>query len=314
VDLLKESANGITISIDRKPRALKKGTLSPLRYPGGKRRLAAYVADILTLNGLRPRLFVEPFAGGASVSLYLLQEGLVETIALGEIDPLVTSFWNVVFNDHQWLIDQIAVTKPTLELWQRLRAKEHKTDRERALACLVLNRTSFSGILAPTAGPLGGLTQKSENTIDCRFYPETIIARITALAAYRKQVLFIANDEWQRTIARVRSRRYNKNNVVFYFDPPFYNKADRLYRYYFAEDDHRALRDTLVNLDAHWITSYDPADEIVRLYRRKGVNIRFVELLYSAMGRGKLVGAQELILTNIAKLPEPRRLWKTAAD
>jgi hypothetical protein len=43
--------------------------LSPLRYPGGKRQLAGYIAATIRLNGLRPKLFVEPFAGGASVAL-----------------------------------------------------------------------------------------------------------------------------------------------------------------------------------------------------------------------------------------------------
>ena len=43
--------------------------LSPLRYPGSKRRLAVYIAETLRLNGLQPKLFVEPFAGGASVAL-----------------------------------------------------------------------------------------------------------------------------------------------------------------------------------------------------------------------------------------------------
>src|SRR5262245_46609770 len=39
--------------------------LSPLRYPGAKRRLSGYMAEVLRLDDLRPKLFVEPFAGGA---------------------------------------------------------------------------------------------------------------------------------------------------------------------------------------------------------------------------------------------------------
>jgi len=51
--------------------------LSPLRYPGAKRRLAGYVAEVLRLNSLRPKVLVEPFAGGASVFLQLLNDDLV---------------------------------------------------------------------------------------------------------------------------------------------------------------------------------------------------------------------------------------------
>src|SRR5262245_43893884 len=135
--------------------------MSPLRYPGGKRRLAAFIAEILRLNGLRPKLFVEPFAGGASVALQLLNDGHVEAIALGEKDPLVASFWRIVFHDHKWLIQRIKRMKPTLPTWDYYKDGEFHNDHERALACLYLNRTSFSGILAPGAGPIGGRLQES---------------------------------------------------------------------------------------------------------------------------------------------------------
>ena len=34
--------------------------LSPLRYPGSKRRLAGYVEEVLKVNNLRPALMIEP--------------------------------------------------------------------------------------------------------------------------------------------------------------------------------------------------------------------------------------------------------------
>ena len=36
--------------------------ISPLRYPGAKRRLASYIAEALDKNNLKPDLFIEPFA------------------------------------------------------------------------------------------------------------------------------------------------------------------------------------------------------------------------------------------------------------
>jgi DNA adenine methylase len=62
--------------------------LSPLRFPGGKRRLVPYIAAAIRANGLAPSLLVEPFAGGASVALELLAFGFVERIALGDLDPV----------------------------------------------------------------------------------------------------------------------------------------------------------------------------------------------------------------------------------
>ncbi len=94
--------------------------LSPLRYPGGKKRLAGYIAATIRLNNLHPKLFVEPFAGGASVALQLLNDGLVETIALGEKDSLLAGFWKTVFTDHEWLIEKLCNTEPTLANWDRM--------------------------------------------------------------------------------------------------------------------------------------------------------------------------------------------------
>ncbi|WP_206667050.1 DNA adenine methylase, partial [Aeromonas dhakensis] len=37
---------------------------SPLRYPGGKSKLTAYVLETMKLNGLEGAAYVEPFAGG----------------------------------------------------------------------------------------------------------------------------------------------------------------------------------------------------------------------------------------------------------
>ena len=81
--------------------------LSPLRYPGSKRRLASYVSQALELNDLHPQLYVEPFVGGASVALQLIFDGLVEQAILIDLDPLIANFWKAVFFDTEWLIEQI---------------------------------------------------------------------------------------------------------------------------------------------------------------------------------------------------------------
>src|SRR5205085_5357477 len=102
------------------------------------------------------------FAGGLSVALQLLNDNLVEKIAVGEKDPLVASFWKIVFRESEWLIDQIKKAPLTVEQWDYYKKNSFKTNRDRALACFFLNRTSFSGIIAPQAGPIGGRNQNSE--------------------------------------------------------------------------------------------------------------------------------------------------------
>lgn len=288
--------------------------LSPLRYPGGKRRLAGYIAAAIRLNGLRPKLFVEPFAGGASVALQLLNNGLVEKIVLGEKDPLLASFWKIVFTDHEWLIEKLRATEPTIANWDLFKNKDHKTDRQRALACIFLNRTSFSGIIAPGGGPLGGRAQVSAYPIGCRYAVELISKRIEQIAQLSERVLFVNQGDWQHTVRRIKARQFPEGEVLYYFDPPFYYKADNLYRFFFDQADHRRLHDALGSLGQPWLLSYDAADPIIEMYQHNGIGPKRVELLYSAANSGKLTEMQELIVTSLPRLPRASRLWRTADE
>ena len=54
---------------------------SPLRYPGGKNRLAKLMAEICVANNIRGH-YVEPYAGGASVALHLLIEKKVKSVSV----------------------------------------------------------------------------------------------------------------------------------------------------------------------------------------------------------------------------------------
>jgi len=178
--------------------------LSPLRYPGSKRRLAEFIKQALVINHLSPQLYVEPFVGGASIALELLKNNLVEKVILIDLDPWVASFWRVLFFDTEWLIEKIKQTEVTLEVWDELKSGEHKTVRDMAWACFYLNRTSFSGILDKNVGPLGGRAQTSAYKIDCRFPKDALIQRIIEAASYRERIHGIWNCSWQAGIECIR--------------------------------------------------------------------------------------------------------------
>ena len=288
--------------------------LSPLRYPGAKRRLSGYIAEAFRLNGARPALFVEPFAGGASVALQLLEDDLVDEIALGDRDPLVASFWKIVFGDPEWLIRKVRSTKVTLANWDRFKTRPGESDRERALACLFLNRTSFSGILAGGAGPIGGRKQESDYKIDCRFNVDTIVKRIEQAARLQPKVRFVHAGSWGATVARSKRLAIPPQDILYYFDPPFYAKAERLYRHCFSPAEHKRLHDAIVNLESPWLLSYDPAKPIIAMYSHNGRGPRHVDLLYSARGSSSPFQARELIVTNLKRLPTRTRLWRSSEE
>ncbi len=299
------------------PRRRSKSVwLSPLRFPGSKRRLAAYVRRTLDTLDHRPSVFIEPFAGGASVALQLLGEGTVEQIGLADKDPLIAAFWKTVFFDSEWLVEQVQTIDVTLERWRDFKLRAYWPNlsrRERAVICLFLNRTSFSGIVGPTAGPLGGWDQASEYPLDCRFPRDTLERRIARLAMLADRVAFVWNTSWPRThslVQDMRARGSIPENIFFYLDPPFFEKADRLYGHFFVNGDHERLRDALSELDAPWILSYDAHDRVVELYPPDEFTLASVDLLYNTPGNGNHATSSEAIVSNLPTLPSDVELWR----
>lgn len=275
--------------------------LSPLRYPGGKRRLAPFVAAVLQDNGRRPDLTVEPFAGGASVALYLLQQDLTQRIGLADRDSLIAAFWETVFFDTEWLIKEIGRVPVTLDQWLEFKSGKPRSRRSRAIACLYLNRTSFSGILAKSAGPIGGKTQTSKYKVGCRFPRATLQQRIRQIGEFRDRVAFVFEASWRDTLSAVNETTCLDGTHVFtYLDPPFFYKADKLYRFYFGDDEHLALRNNITDLSGDWLLSYDSVPRVAELY----MNHTTLDLgaIYTASTAGGYKSVNEAVVSNL-RLP-----------
>lgn len=285
----------------------ERAVLSPLRYPGGKRRLVPYVEAALVENDLEPDLFVEPFAGGASVALELLAKGRVRRIGLAERDPYLVSFWQTIFYDSDWLCQQVGQIDVTLDAWRRMKSARFRSRRRQALACLFLNRTSFNGTLHDHAGPIGGHSQSSDYTLDCRFPRARLIRRIRTCATLAERVAFVREADAVDVIRQAR-RAYRRRSLFLYLDPPFWTKAERLYRFSFTVADHARLASALMHIKVPFLLSYDVAPEIEALYRGNGCVLERVELLYTATLR---TAEQELVITNLDRLPGNTRLWRT---
>jgi DNA adenine methylase len=201
----------------------------------------------------------------------------------------------------KWLADQVLTVPLTLDEWDRQKRLSPTTTREAALRCLYLNRTSLNGILQARGGPIGGRSQRNR-TLGARFNRDGLAKRILELAAFSHRVVAVDGDYWHSFVSRFKS----EDNAVFYLDPPFYHKAERLYSHCFNDDEHRQLRDTLRRFSAPWILSYDDAPEVRALYANLGLRSRVIDSTYSAhpVGGGSYVG-RELLYTNLRCLPAP---------
>jgi DNA adenine methylase len=284
------------------------GTLSPLRYPGGKASLAGFFADIIADIGISGARYVEPYAGGAGAGIALLREGLVDHLVINDIDPAVHAFWTSAVHDNRRFVRLVNKTPLTIEEWRRQRTIYQTGDAsdplKLGLAFFYLNRTNRSGIL--NAGVIGGQAQQGKYRIDARFNRETLTERLTAIGDLADQIT--VSDLDGRTVIKT----YAKDPSTFmYIDPPYVHAGSQLYLNAFDGRDHQALAAVVTAIPkAHWLVTYDTAPLIERTY--KGHFQCRLAITYSARYPGK---AEELLIASpavAAAIKAQMRTWAKA--
>ena len=264
--------------------------LSPLRYPGGKARLANFIGIVIQNLGIPNCTYVEPFAGGAGVALSLLLSNTVENIVINDYDKAIYSFWRAIKQEPTALIQKIWDTPITIDEWYKQKSIYQTSTAyslDLAFATLFLNRTNRSGIL--NAGPIGGYSQSGDWKLDVRFDKDAIVSKISTIAERKKNIIVYNKD----IISLLRNYATDwGNNVFFYFDPPYYNKGQKLYKNFFTPYDHKRIHDVIVQeIASPWIITYDDVSEIEHLY--DGFAIQRFDLTYSVANKGT---ASELII------------------
>ncbi|MBP3524270.1 MAG: DNA adenine methylase [Clostridia bacterium] len=239
---------------------------SPLRYPGGKSALYPVISSVIESNRMKHCIYVEPFAGGAGIAWSLLIDGVVDRVIINDADKAVYSFWRAIVESTQWFVEKIRTTPITVDEWRKQRdilRKSKKYSKELGFAMFFLNRTNRSGIL--DAGPIGGYDQAGEYKIDCRFNRDELIGKIIKISEYRNNIR-IYNQDISTFLKRFLPQGNENNEIFVYFDPPYYEKGQRLYMNSFSSKDHERLRDSVALLDCRWIMTYDDKSEIEELY------------------------------------------------
>lgn len=241
--------------------------LSPLRYPGGKSRVASYIRLVIESNGLTGD-YVEPYAGGAGVALSLLINDVVSKIHINDIDRGIYTFWTFVLGQPTDLCRRIYDAKLDVEEWMRQRAIQHSSDPEPidlAFSTFYLNRTNRSGIIQ-RGGVIGGLNQDGKWKIDARFNRLGLIKRIETIAAQASRVRVTQLDAVE--FLDLFSRR-SSTIALAYLDPPYYVKGKRLYPNFYEHSDHVAISERVFGLRFPWVVSYDNVEPIRQMYRER---------------------------------------------
>ena len=287
--------------------------LSPLRYPGGKRRLINFMKTIIHENGLIGSQYIEPYAGGASIGLALLMDGYASCIHINDLDRAVYAFWYSVLHKTEELSQLIQETPVTIKEWLKQRKIQENKKRvsliELGFSTFFLNRTNRSGIIS--GGVIGGKEQNGDWKLDCRFNKSELMQRIRKISEY-KQKIFLYNKDASEFI-QTELPKIETNSLV-YLDPPYYIKGQQmLYVNYYGPNDHKSIASLISQVNQLWVISYDDVPEIRLLYKKyKSLAYR---LHYTAQDKYK--GKEILFFCNqlvVPKAENPREVKAPKLD
>ncbi len=254
---------------------------SPLRYPGGKGRLAPFVQTLFEGNNLVDGHYVEPYAGGEAVALSLLLLEYASHVYINDISKPVYLFWKAVLEDTDALCRKIRDKEVTPQEWRRQRnILFHSRDHSRlsvAFAFFFLNRTNRSGIIH-SGGMIGGNDQTGNWKIDARYNKQDLISRIETIAAYSNRI-HVSNKDAEVFLKTTASILPDKS--LIFLDPPYFEQGQSLYENHYQPNDHIRLAGMVKKrLRRNWIISYDDHPQIRTAYR--GCRKLVYSLPYSA--------------------------------
>lgn len=269
---------------------------SPLRYPGGKWRFSSFFTRFLARNFELPPLYIEPYAGGASLALSLLFENKVSEIWLNDLDPAIHACWSSIVYEGDRFCRMLRKVPLSLEEWHRQKTIYGKGLKAGTFALgfatFYLNRTNHSGIL--NGGVIGGQSQLGAWKLDARFNRDELIRRVERIRASRQKIKLTRLDA-----SLLLDSLKVPTNCLVYLDPPYVGAGKALYMNAYKEADHAKVRDQVINLKRKWIVSYDDVPLIRSLY--KGYRSRGVELLHTA--REAKVGNEVLFFSEGCVVP-----------
>lgn len=255
--------------------SLKK-YISPLRYPGGKSRVIDQIFRHIKTG--KTEIFVELFAGGASLGLSLLEAGVIQHLVLNDFDPAVANFWDIVVHHGEALCKIISSAEPTRsqyfagkKLISQIQAapsslSQLETTEKIQLAYdfLVVNRLSYGGI--QMANPLAASNRSSQELLS-RWNPRTLVRRISRISAVSEQISICNKDAVSYFSDEI---GWLPSSSTIFIDPPYFHAGPRLYPFGF-EFGHTDLADAISSFFHSYpgpdiILTYDNCSSICDLY------------------------------------------------
>lgn len=226
---------------------------SPFRYPGGKTWLVP-TARKWFAQANADSLMIETFAGGGIIALTAVAERYFDHVMMVELDEDMAAAWKTILsNDCEWLINQILNFDVTADSVNNAIAHASDGMKERGFATIVRNRTNHGGILAKGSGMIK--TGENGRGLSSRWYPGTLVKRITDIHRMRNRITFVHGDAFE-----IMEQHLNDENCFFFIDPPYTVAGKRLYSHF--EVDHRRIFELASQMNGHFLLTYDDSIEV----------------------------------------------------
>jgi DNA adenine methylase len=247
---------------------------SPFRYPGGKTWLIPHVRRWIWSLPTKPAELIEPFAGGAIVSLTVAFEQLVDQATMVELDEQVAAVWDTILNgDCKALAEKILFFEFTPANIHAELDKPAPSCEEIAFQTILRNRINHGGILAPGSGQL----KHGENGkgLRSRWYPVTLHRRLMDIAGVREHIRFQAGDG-----LKVMRENAHRRDAVFFIDPPYTAAGKKAGRRLYTHNalDHEELFAIAASLNGDFLMTYDHAEGVEELARRHNFDTQTIAM------------------------------------
>lgn len=302
-----------------------KTKLTPIRYPGGKSNALKFLNEYLPKNFTEYR---EPFFGGGSVGLYLMQINKESTYWINDYFYPVYCFWKTIYEHpyemvnwlinkkKEYIVDDEKVVKgirsknaengKKLHAWCRseiILSMQSKDDFRTACLWYILNKTSYSGMsMIGSYAPLAWDQNFTDNCI--QNLPHT-----TELMRSVKDV-HITNLDYSELLKP--NEELDINTFIF-LDPPYkiphslYGNEGNMHEGF---DHLRFTNEVKGCLAGRWLVTYNEDKDIqewFKDYHQLTWELRYTMKAAIRTSRGNLVSSQEKkIKKKIEKFQRPK--------
>lgn len=240
---------------------------------GGKNQLKKRIISLIPSETER---YIEVF-GGAGWVLFGKEQHKMEVF--NDADGNLINLYRQIKNNCDELkseIDWLQSRELFFEYRNQIEGNAQLTDLQRAARYFYLIKCSF------------GSTKTSFATA-----PKNLNKTIENLSQYKNRLrnVIIENRDFEKLI-----KTYDRQNALFYCDPPYVGTEKYYNSVNFKIDDHIRLSDTLKNIKGKFILSYNDCELVRELY--KDYNCHCVERANTLPAGSNEKGYKEVIITN----------------